>query len=242
LFNQALNPKMAPLLPCDRLSQRLFGFAVLLLALSIVRPGHGLGQEIGQLYATRPPPGFAFVRIVMASDGYVPRIQVNFLDLLISEATGASSYRAVPGNQPLNLSIDGSAVSKDIVPGAETYLTLVISKTNSDWTLQSIDEAPSSSDGLKARLRFFNLVPGCTAILKIADGPTIFEQGSFASVQSRTINPVTAKLEGSCGEGNALLTLPQLRTGDYYSLFLRKGSERLHLTGQLDEIESYRKR
>ncbi|WP_084777356.1 alginate O-acetyltransferase AlgF [Bradyrhizobium sp.] len=233
---------MAPLLPCDRLSRRLFGFAVLLLALSIVRPGQSPGQEIGRLYATRPPPGYAFVRIVMASDGHVPRIQVDFLDLLMSEATGASSYRAVPGNQPLNLSIDGSAVSKDIVPGAGRYLTLVISKTNSDWTLQSIDEAQSSSDGLKARLRFFNLVPGCTAMLKIADGPTIFEQTSFASVRSRTINPVIAKLEGSCGEGNALLTLPQLRTGDYYSLFLRKGSGRLRLTGQLDEIEAYRER
>jgi hypothetical protein len=36
--------------------------------------------------------------------------------------------------------------------------------------------------------------------------------------------------------------LPQLRAGDYYSIFLRKDAERLRLTGQLDETEPYRER
>jgi hypothetical protein len=223
-----------------RLCLTLLRFAALLLSIVMARLSQA--QEIGRLYATRPPPGYAFIRIAAASGGNVPQVQVNSKDLPISEATGASSFRAVPGNQPLNLSVDGSTISKEVVPSPEAYLTLVISKTNSVWTVQSIDEGQSSNDGLKAKLRFFNLVPGCTATLRIADGPTIFQQTPFASVQSRTINPVVAKLEGSCGEGNATLMLPQLRAGDYYSIFLRKDAERLRLTGQLDETEPYRER
>lgn len=227
---------------CGHRRQPLCSFAALLATLTIVVAASSRAQDIGRLYATKPPPGYAFVRVVTASDSDAPKVQVNSQDMRMSEATGAGSYRAVPGNQPLNLSVNGSTISKDVVPDAEAYLTLVISKTNSTWTVRSIDEGQSSSDGLKAKLRFFNLVPGCIATLRIADGPTIFQQTPFASVQSRTINPVTAKLEGSCNEGNASLTLPQLRAGDYYSVFFRKDSERLRLTGQLDETEPYRER
>lgn len=226
----------------SRFCLRLLSLAALLLSLAIVMTPRSQGQEIGRLYATRPPPGYAFIRVATLSNEAPPQVQVNSADLQINEATGASSYRAVPGNQPLNLAINGSTISKDVVLGADTYLTLVISTTNSSWSVQSIDEGQSSSDGLKAKLRFFNLVPGCTATLKIADGPAIFQQTPFASVQSRTVNPVTAKLEGSCGEANASLTLPQLRAGDYYSIFLRTDSERLHLSGQLDKTEPYRER
>lgn len=200
------------------------------------------GQEIGRLYATKPPPGYAFIRVATLSAGAPPRVQVNAAELRIGDITGASSYRAVPGQQKLNLLVDGVAVAPDIVPGGETYLTLVISKTKAGWTVQSIDEGLGSSDGLKARLRFFNLAPGCAATLKIADGPTVFQKAPFVSVQSRTINPVAARLEGSCGEAPADLTLPQLRAGDSYSLFLRKDSDQLRLTGQLDETEPYRER
>ncbi|MDN3275901.1 alginate O-acetyltransferase AlgF [Frankia sp. RB7] len=227
---------------CGHRRERSCSFAALLATLTIVVAAPSRAQDIGRLYATKPPPGYAYIRVVTASDSDVPRVQINSQDLQMSEATGTSSYRAVPGDQPLNLLVEGSTVSKDLVPGAEAYLTLVISKTNSAWTVHAIDEGQSSSDGLKAKLRFFNLAPGCTATLKITDGPTIFQQTPFASVRSRTINPVTAKLEGSCGETNASLTLPQLRAGDYYSILLRKDSERLRLTGQLDETEPYRER
>ena len=235
--------KMAfPSPPQNRPCLRLFGCAVLLMVLSTVMAPQSQGQDIGRLYATKPPPGYAFVRIAAESDGVVPPIQVNSADLPINEVTGASAYRAVAGNQPLKLSVNGSTISNDVVPRAESYLTLVISKTNSVWTVQSIDEGQGSSDGLKAKLRFFNLVPGCAATLRIAEGPTIFQQAAFVSVQSRTVNPVTAMLEGSCGQANATLAIPQLRSGDFYSLFLRKDAERLRLTGQLDETEPYRER
>lgn len=222
--------------------QWLFSIAALLIGLAFVLATSSQGQEIGRLYATRPPPGYSFIRIAALAGGAAPRVQVNAAELSLGADTGVSSYRAVPGQQKLNLVVDGVAASPDIVPASDTYLTLVISKTSAGWTVQSIDEGLGASDGLKARLRFFNLAPGCAATLKIADGPTIFQQAAFVSMQSRTINPVTAKLEGSCGEAPAELTLPQLRAGDSYSLFLRKDSDQLRLTGRLDETEPYRER
>lgn len=216
--------------------------AAFLIAVSLGPLEQSHGQDIGRLYATRPPPGYAFVRIAIVSGDEIPRLKINSADLPINEATGASSYRAVPGNQPLHLMANGSPVSKDVVPRAEAFLTLVVSRSTPSWTVQSIDEGQNSDDGLKAKLRFFNLVPGCAASLKIADGPKIFEQSPFASVRSRAINPVTARLEGSCGEASASLTLPKLRAGDHYSIFLRTDSQRLRLTGGLDETEPYRER
>ncbi|MGX4770556.1 hypothetical protein ACWAUC_12255 [Bradyrhizobium guangdongense] len=237
------NSNMAlPSCACGRSCLRLLSLAVVLTSLFILVAPRSHGQEIGRLYATRPPPGYAFIRVATLAEGAPPRVQINSQDMQLNEETAVSYYRAVPGNQPVTIAVNGSAVSKDIVPGAAAYLTLVIAKTSSDWTVQSIDEGQNSSDGLKAKLRFFNLAPGCTAALRIAEGPPIFEQAPFASVRSRTINPVTAKLEGSCNESGASLTLPQLRAGDYYSLFLRKEAERLRLTGQLDETEPYRER
>lgn len=245
LCNSAIpsNSGMAPSLSSRARSRhRLSSVAAMLICLSFAMAPLSQGQEIGRLYATKPPPGHAFIRIATVSDGAPPRVQVNSAELRIGATTGVSSYRAVPGQQTLNLMVDGVRASPDIVPGVETYLTLALTKTNASWTVQSIDEGLGSRDGLKARLRFFNLAPGCTATLKIADGPTIFQQAAFRSVQTRSINPVTARLEGSCGEAPAVLTLPQLRAGDSYSLFLRENSDQLRLTGQLDETEPYRER
>jgi len=215
----------------------------LVLALSWVAASQGHAQEIGRLYAAKPPPGYAFVRVIAMVEGDLPRVQIDARDLPISERATASSYRAVPGGRALNLTVDGSTISGPISPRPDAYLTLAVAKTGSAWTIHAIDEGQNSGDGLKAKLRFFNLASGCTATLKISDGPTIFDQAPFESVQSRTINPVTAKLEGSCGEGGAAqMTLPQLRAGDYYSIFLRKGADRLSLTGQQDETETFRER
>lgn len=221
---------------------RTLKLAPVLIALC-VGSFQGHAQEIGRLYATRPPPGYAFVRVVTATDWKSgPRIQLDSTDLQIGDNGSASPYRAVPGNQPVRLSVDGRPTSGSVVPRAETYLTLAIAKAGSAWTVQAIDEGANSGDGLKAKLRFFNLVPDCTAALRISDGPTIFENADFETVQSRTINPVTAKLESSCGGSSAALVLPQLRAGDYYSIFLRRDPDGLSVTGQLDETEPYRER
>lgn len=238
------DPMMAPIPDFSGCRRDLLAcLGALIVALSGIAASQTHAQDIGRLYAAKPPPGYAFVRVVVMVEGDMPRVQIDARDLPIGERATASSYRAVPGGRALNLTVDGSTISGPIAPRPDAYLTLAIAKTGAAWSAHAIDEGQSAGDGLKARLRFFNLVSGCTATLKLSDGPTIFDQAPFESVQARTINPVTAKLEGSCGEGGAAqMILPQLRAGDSYSIFLRKGADRLSLAGQQDETETFRER
>ena len=54
------------------------------------------------------------------------------------------------------------------------------------------------------------------------------------------INPVQARLEATCNGASAALTLPQLRSGDHFSLFLVEIAGKPALVGQFDETEPYR--
>ena len=158
----------------------------------------GAAQEIGRLYDTRPPPGYAFIRMVAGGDLKVGvKLRVDSAELPVDENDVASRYR---------------------------------------------DEGQGSANDLKAQLRFFNLIPGCEASLKVADGPSVFDAATFGSVKSRAINPVQARLEASCNGRSAPSRLPQLRAGDHYSLFFREVAGKPTLTGQFDETEPYRDR
>lgn len=219
------------------------GLLLLVVPLWLAVACESSAQEIGRLYATKPPPGYAFVRVVVADDRTdVTQLRVGSSELPIDETATASPYRAVPGNQPLRLLVNGAASITEIVPRPHEYTTLVVRKSASGWTARPIGENQKSGEDLKAKLRFFNLVPDCVAALRIAGGPAIFDKVPFETVQARSINPVTATIEGSCGDTAASVALPQLRPGDHYSIFLRKISDRLLLTGQLDETEPYRER
>jgi alginate O-acetyltransferase complex protein AlgF len=119
----------------------------------------------------------------------------------------------------------------------------MVTREGTNWKTHAIDEGQGgNASDLKAQLRFFNLMPGCEAMLRIAEGPTVFDAVAFTTVKSRAINPVEAQLEASCGGSNVSLKLPQLRAGDHYSLFLTQAGGKSALTGQSDETEPYRDR
>lgn len=214
----------------------------LLATLSVVLTGMtGQAQEIGRLYASKPPPGYAFVRVVQIfALPPMPPLQLNAEQIKLTD--GATFYRAVPGSQPLRLTVAGRKVGGEIVPRPDSYLTVAIERVGEDWQSRVIDEGHGAADGLKAQLRFFNLVPDCAAVLKITDGAVVFSNASFASMLSRSINPVTARLNAVCGDREGSLTLPALRAGDSYSMFLRADDGKIILSGQLDETEAYRER
>lgn len=216
----------------------------LLTGVCVALPGDACrAQAIGRLYASKPPPGYSYVRVVPShASPAMPPIQVNAQPINVTESAAATAYRAVPGNEPLRLSVAGTRVSGEITLQPDSYFTVAITKDGGEWLARSIDEGQGAADGLKARLRFFNLVPDCAAVLKIKDGPVVFANASFASMLSRSINPVSARLDGSCGESHGSLDLPELHAGDSYSVFLRTDAGKIILSGQLDETEAYRER
>lgn len=235
---------MPPICVSRHRARHFLMIAGLLTGLCVALPsGACQAQAIGRLYASKPPPGYAYIRVVLsnASPAELP-IQMNTRQINVTERDAATAYRAVPGNEPLRLSVAGTQVSGDIIPRPDSYATVAIAKDGMEWRARIIDEGQGTSDGLKARLRFFNLVSDCKAVLKITDGPVVFANASFASMLSRSINPVSARLDGSCGESHGSLDLPELHAGDSYSIFLRADAGKIILSGQLDETEAYRER
>ncbi|MBK5653301.1 MAG: alginate O-acetyltransferase AlgF, partial [Rhizobium sp.] len=195
-------------------------------------------QEIGRLYATRPPPGSAFLRIVNAEPTAAAKL--NGSDLPIDKNAVASRYRVVRANEPIRLTVDGVATEVAAKPQADQFYTIAIARDGKTWSSTAIDEGQGSANDLKAQLRFFNLSGTCDASLRIADGPVVFQATAFGHFNSRTINPVQARLEATCNGASAALTLPQLRSGDHFSLFLVEIAGKPALVGQFDETEPYR--
>jgi alginate O-acetyltransferase complex protein AlgF len=218
---------------------RFLGIAMCWLAIS-----PAAAQEIGKLYATRPPPGSAFIRVASVGDIKLgTKLHINTRDLPIVDNDVASRYRAVRAVASIKLSIDGAAVGENVAFLPDRFYTVVVAREGDNWTSRAIDEGQGgNASDLKAQLRFFNLMPGCEATLRIAEGPTVFDAVAFTAVKSRAINPVEAQLEATCGGSNVALKLPQLRAGDHYSLFLTATGGKGVLSGQFDETEPYRER
>lgn len=216
-----------------------FWAALLLLGLSPVS-----AQEIGKLYASRPPAGFAFIRIVTSGDvKAATKLEVNGVGLAVAEADTASRYRALPTDKPVRISIGGTAIPEGVKLAPNRFYTVLISREGGNWARYPIDESLQDANDLKAHLRFFNLMSNCEATLKIIDGPIIFDAAAVRSMKSRVVNPVETTLEATCGSGHTSFKLHQLRSGDHYSVFLREvGDGRTGLTGQFDETEPFQSR
>jgi hypothetical protein len=226
------------------IARRLSRPWLLAVAMCWLAIGSAPAQEIGKLYATRPPPGAVFIRVVSIGDAKAgTRLHINARDLPIADNDAASRYRAVRADAPIKLSIDGAAIGENVTFTPDRFYTLVLAREGAKWNSYAIDEGQGgNASDLKAQLRFFNLTPGCEATLRIAEGPTVFDAVAFSTVKSRTINPVEAQLEATCGGSHASLKLPQLRSGDHYSLFLTQTGGKSALSGQFDETEPYRDR
>jgi len=213
----------------------------ILAALACVMIHGAAAQEIGRLYVSRPPPGSAFVRIA-ATTGLAPntKMLVNTTPSALEGSDTASRYVAVVANRPVSILVGKTPTETSLVPLPGKFYTIAIEQAGQTLAAKVIDEGSGDSNDLKAQLRFFNLTPDCKAVLRIAEGPAVFDGTDFGDFKSRAINPVQAKLQADCNAGTAQIELPQLKSGDHYSLFLRKLNGTMVLSGQFDETEPYR--
>jgi hypothetical protein len=103
----------------------------------------GAAQEIGKLYETRPPPGYAFIRVVAGSDVKASaRLRIDAFELPVGENDVASRYRAVCADKPLKLSIDGATIGEGITPLPTSFIR---------WSLPEMARAGAASRSMKAR-------------------------------------------------------------------------------------------
>jgi alginate O-acetyltransferase complex protein AlgF len=195
-----------------------------------------IGQEVGKLYAPRPPAGYAFVRVARVGVG---EVDINDSKMQFDGSNTTSRYRAIKPENAVKISVDGAAIGGKIVPLPDQFSTIVLLQTKSGLTSYVVEEGQSNISDLKVQLRFFNLVSGCQASLKVADGPSIFDATAINNVRSRAINPVQATVQAICENATTSLSLPALHAGDHFSLFLIDRDGKLDLTGQFDETEPY---
>ncbi|QRG08126.1 alginate O-acetyltransferase AlgF [Xanthobacter dioxanivorans] len=209
------------------------------LAVTACALSPALAQELTRLYAPKPPLGSAYVRVVDLARGGAPVAIGTAAAAPIPQGDTATIYRIVKGGAPLAVTIGGRPPAGDIVPAADAFSTIVVPASGPAVVIADPTEGRND---LKAQLRFYNLVPGCAGLLAVADGgPTVFEAVATNDTRQRAINPIEARLSAKCGEAAAPpLTLPPLKAGDHYSLFLMPGASGPVLTGQRDETEPYR--
>jgi alginate O-acetyltransferase complex protein AlgF len=215
------------------------------LALAWAATAHAAADDIARLYAL-PPAGSISLRVVNPSANAASVQWGNGAAVtLASTGTIASEYRAFPAGQTPALRIDGQTVDIDwpaLGTHAGGFVTLVLTGSGAKPAVAPLADSAATLDGLKAELIFYNLAAGCTARVLIENGPDVFAGAVPLSRSTRAINPVSANLEGECGDvRSGPLPLPELGPGDRYSLFLVGSAGQPRLAGALNRTEPYRK-
>lgn len=222
-------------MPASRRPVRRFAAALALLATAAMPAA---AQELTRLYAPKPPVGSAYVRVVDLTAGSGPIAIGGAAAASVPAGDTATIYRIVKGGAPLAVTLGGKPAAGSIVPAADAFSTVVV---GAGGQAVVIADPTEGRNDLKAQLRFYNLVPGCAGAVAVADGgPTVFEGVATNDTRQRAINPIEAKITATCGGKSSSLTLPPLKAGDHFSLFLLPGAAGPKLTGQRDETEPYR--
>lgn len=217
--------------------------AVVLLGVSGSLGGVAQAEGVlAQLYAAKPPPGTSFVRVVNPSSSALRVKIATGPEQTLSGEKIASTYAIVKGGTPFSIQINGKQVAS-MQMKAETFTTLVPQMDGKTVRFVSVDDSGNSQDALKAELRFYNLGVNCSAgSLQVApSGPQLFGNVAPQGVASRSINPVSAQVQASCGAvASAPLALPTLQPGDHYGLFLTGPSSAPVLRGQVSATDPYK--
>lgn len=197
---------------------------------------------LAQLYAAKPPAGTSFVRVVNPQ-GSALRVKIASgpEQTLLGDKI-ASTYAIVKGGTQFTIQVDGKvAASMQLAPG--TFTTLIPQSQGKSIRFVPVDDSGGNQDALKAELRFYNLASACPAgTLQVAPtGPQLFANVQAQAVASRSINPVSAQVQTSCGGAiSAPLALPSLQPADHYSLFLTGSDSAPVLRGQVSATDPYR--
>jgi len=217
--------------------RRATAIATFLLAIAPAK-APASAQELTPTYEVQPPAGAAYVRAVdLSRSGAMIGLGAGSA---VAAAAGepATIYRIVKGDEALPLALAGKPVSGRVTPPAGAFSTIVI---GTDGAALLISDTPAAADDLKAQLRFYNLVPGCTGAVAVQDAPPLFEGIAANTTTQRAIGSTEGPLIATCGDASSgPVKLPQLKPGDHYSLFLMPGPAGVELKGQRDETEPYR--
>ena len=224
-----------------------------LLAAAVPVVACAAAQDVASLYGPQPPANALMLRVVNLASQPV-RVALPGSERAATVAPGAvTRFSVVAPGTPLRVVIDGQAVmdvnndgGKPSAAQAATAgdsstasaITVALERDARGWHAIRVAGSQERIDGLKATLHAFNFVKDCAARIVVdGNGPVVFPHLESGVQRDRAINPVTAKLVGSCGAASSqALMLPPLAAGDSYSLFLSGDRATPVLMGTRDAV------
>jgi alginate O-acetyltransferase complex protein AlgF len=209
-------------------------------------------QDVASLYAPQPPADAIMLRVVNLS-AQTTRLFLPGAQRPINLAAGAATRFSVvePGELP-QIVVDGQTFRNDEAEGSKgsslqtgsavrpggTSITVALRRDARGWSAAWVSARRQPADGLKASLHVVNFIEDCKAKIMVdGKGPTVFPEVAAGVQLDRAINPVSARLVGSCGEASSRAwPLPALAAGDEYSLFMSGTRTAPILTGARDAV------
>lgn len=195
---------------------------------------------LAQLYPAAPPAGSSFVRVLspLREPVQLSLAGVEEKQVLSAANNIATSYKVINPSRPFQILVNGKAVAGSVKIEPNSFMTLVLKKSGDDYSLSAIADATQGHNALKADLRVYNLVSGCTAVVIADKELKVFDNLTEGESRRRAINPVAADLVALCGKAqSAVLALPQLQPGARYSMFITGEASAPALSGKLDVVE-----
>ena len=196
----------------------------LLAAAALAAPA--LAQE--SLYGPQPPRDSAWLRVVNAlpaeasvqADSKPPQA----LGTARQQRIGAYTVVEAVENRAVKLSARtaGRSATLDLPLKPGTYTTALLSAGPDGAPVLHAWTDTSEFNQLRARLSFYNAVPGCPgAALTMEGGAAIMKDVAPNTAAMRSVNPVATTLQAGCpGGASAPVALEGMEAGGLYSVWL----------------------
>ena len=194
--------------------------------------GSSAGPAAAQvmLYENRIPDGFAYVRFANTLSDAVTVKPAGFGDVVTlgkGEADRVSAYYTVEkvAGRKLEVDLADGAVGRaafELKPAA--FHTVLIGREGTGGTAKVVADQSEINQN-RARLAFYNAVPGCaSAALQAEPGnASVFNGIAPGTMRGRSVNPSPdVHVKASCGSGasSTSLDLGRLEAGGQYSVWL----------------------
>ncbi len=198
------------------------GNVVALAALAVAFGQGARAQET--LYGKQPPRGSAFVRFVSTlPQGVVVRTEGRAdVPLGTAVADRVAPYEVIENAGARKLDMNVGASHFTYQPQPDGYATLVLAKDGSGGVTMTPIVDKAEFNQTRARIAFYNLVPGCQAATLALDpgGQAVFTDVTFGDTKSRAVNPVHASIKAVCPSGaKSTLALSGMEIGSSYSIW-----------------------
>lgn len=211
--------------------------AALLLAVSSA--AFAAADDVASLYGPQPPADATFLRVLNTAKQPAKVVLAGSEHAQVLAPGAATRFSVLNAGVPPQVTVEGHAVDTAApVTTQDNAQTVALIHDAQGWHATRIASPQARVDGLKATLRVFNFVPGCSAKIAVDNnGPVVFPQVSAGQQQTRAINPVAASLVAQCGAASTrAVPLPSLAAGDTYSLFLTGDAGAPVLSGARDAL------